>query len=244
MTPRMAVMIQVPSLFRLRTRSSHQGPARSPLLPRIPAARLRTPRRQSTSTGVSQRARRSTGGPAATIHSRVLQRVAVPAKPASGRARGPPRGGDSPRRPPGPGSGRRAPRASAPRRVDPTAGPQAEVEPRVAGRQVAAAADAPGDLAAAAGGDRDRRPDGVAVRPRPLEAEGHEVARPRRLVVEGDQRLVLRDDQDVDAAVVVEVADGQPAADAGHLPRGPGPRRRRRSAGRSAPPSRSCAGIA
>ena len=40
---------------------------------------------------------------------------------------------------------------------------EAEVEPGVAGRQVAAAADPLGDLAAAGRGERHARADGVAV---------------------------------------------------------------------------------
>ena len=55
---------------------------------------------------------------------------------------------------------------------------QAEVEPRVAGRLVAAAADAPGDEAPAAGDDGDLRPDGVAVRAATLQAEGQRTGRP------------------------------------------------------------------
>ena len=61
----------------------------------------------------------------------------------------------------------------------------------------------------------DHGADPVAVRCRPLEAKREEVTpAPRRLrIVEIDQRLVLRDHHRVEPAVVVEVADGQPAAD-------------------------------
>src|SRR4051812_6296732 len=61
-------------------------------------------------------------------------------------------------------------------RLDPVDRAQAEEEARVAGRLVAAAADAPGDLLPAAGRHGDLCPDGVAVGSGPLQAEGEPVA--------------------------------------------------------------------
>ncbi len=55
---------------------------------------------------------------------------------------------------------------------------ETEVEARIAGGLVAAAADALGDLASAAGGEGDPGPDAVAVGCRPFEPERDEAARP------------------------------------------------------------------
>src|SRR5262249_57417053 len=80
-------------------------------------------------------------------------------------------------------------------------------------RQVAATAEPRRDLTPAPGGDRDPGADAVAIGGGSLEGEGQEVAGGgSRLVVEQGQRGALGDDQDVDAAVVVDVADGQSAA--------------------------------
>ena len=62
--------------------------------------------------------------------------------------------------------------------VDHPRRPEAEVEPRVARRLVAAAADPPGGLAAAAGRDRHPGADGVAVRRRSPPAGGSGSGRP------------------------------------------------------------------
>ena len=74
--------------------------------------------------------------------------------------------------------------------VDPARGPgdldlvgdveraEAEVEPGVGGRLVAAAADPPGDPAPAAGRDRDPGADGVAVRGAALPGGGSASGRP------------------------------------------------------------------
>src|SRR5262249_13294948 len=55
--------------------------------------------------------------------------------------------------------------------------PQAEVEPAVGGRKEAAAAEPPDDLGPARGRDPHLGADGVAVRGRPLQPEGHRPAR-------------------------------------------------------------------
>ena len=107
---------------------------------------------------------------------------------------------------------------------------QAEVEPRVARRLVAAAAGAPGHAAPAAGDDRDPRPDGVAVGAATLQAEGQRPA-PFGPVVEVGQRLVMRQDQHVLPAVVVEIAHDQAAPMRGTR-QGGRPGRRHQSAGR------------
>ena len=127
-------------------------------------------------------------------------------------------------------------------RLDPVGPAEPEVEPRIGGGQVAAAADALGDLATAPARDRHPGADAVAVGGGPFEAEGEEVAA-RGPVVEIGQGRVLGDDQEVEPAVVVEVADGQPAADAGDRPGGAG---RLGDVDQAAPraPARSWAGIA
>ena len=89
------------------------------------------------------------------------------------------------------------------------------MEPGVGGRLVAPAADPPGASRVA--------PPAVTVTRAPtasrFEAVAFEPERQRAAalgpVVEVGQRAVLGEDQEVDPAVVVEVAGGQPAADAG-----------------------------
>src|SRR5689334_17865735 len=82
---------------------------------------------------------------------------------------------------------------------------EAEMEPRVAGRGVAAAPEPPGGLPPPGADDRHTRPDRIAVRCRPLEAQRYEMAGALGPVVEVRQRRVLRDQQEVGAPVVVEV---------------------------------------
>src|SRR5438552_750076 len=82
---------------------------------------------------------------------------------------------------------------------------EAEVDARVGGRLVAAAADAPGHAAPAPGDDRDLRPDGVAVRLAAFQAEGQKPAAVAP-VVQVSQRLAVREDQHVLSAVIVDVA--------------------------------------
>ena len=57
----------------------------------------------------------------------------------------------------------------------------------------------------------------------PFKTEGHAVARLASPVVEIRQRLILGEDDGIDAAVVIEIAGGETAADARHPPRGAGP---------------------
>src|SRR5688500_2392325 len=98
------------------------------------------------------------------------------------------------------------------------------MQPRVARRQVAAAAEPRRGLAARPGGHGDPGADAVATGDDSLEGQGQEEAGAgSRLVAEQGQRRPLADDQDVLATVVVDVADGQPAAQAEDLPGGPSP---------------------
>ena len=85
---------------------------------------------------------------------------------------------------------------------------KAELEAWVAGSLVAAAAKPPGDTRLAAGGYADFRPDGIAVRGRALQTECQVVAA-AGLVVGVHQWGVEARHEEVEAAVVVEVADGQ-----------------------------------
>src|SRR5262249_47050120 len=98
---------------------------------------------------------------------------------------------------------------------------EAEMEARVAGRLVAATADAPGLLATARDDDGDAGSDGVAVGGGPLRA-GRQGVGGGGLVVEVSQRLALAEQEQVDTAIVVEIARRQAAADPGDAPRGPG----------------------
>ena len=83
------------------------------------------------------------------------------------------------------------------------------MQPRVTRRQVAATAEPRRDLTPAARGHRDLGADAVAIGGDPLEGQGEEVAGGGNgLVVEQGQWVRLADDQDVHAAVVVNVADG------------------------------------
>src|SRR5262249_30983410 len=62
--------------------------------------------------------------------------------------------------------------------------------------------------------------DTIAVGVGPFETKRDEMAT-RGPVVDVSQGRVLGDDQQVEPAVVVEVADGKPSTDAGYPPRGP-----------------------
>ncbi len=133
---------------------------------------------------------------------------------AGARLSADPRGAGSRNRPGGRTSDRSAPTASGPRpSVDPLGPAEAEMEPGVGRREVAAAAEPPGMLAATAGLQGHHGADGVAVRRAAFEAEGGEVAR-LGLVVEVGERADLVHDDRVEPAVVVQVADGQTAAHA------------------------------
>ncbi len=123
------------------------------------------------------------------------------------------------------------------------ASPSPKCRRRIRRRLVAPAAEPLGHPDPAAARDRDLGPHGVAVRLRPLELEDDEVPGALRLVVEVDQGLVLRDDDDVGPAIVVEVADGQAAAEVQRLERGC-PRVFEASVSRPPGlPSRSCKGM-
>ena len=99
---------------------------------------------------------------------------------------------------------------------------QAEMEARVGGRLIATAPVTPGAAATAAGRDGNDRAHAVAVGPRPFQEKRDGVAgRARGLVVEEDERRILRHRNQVDAAVVVEIARGQGAADPRDAPGGP-----------------------
>src|SRR5688572_18081478 len=98
------------------------------------------------------------------------------------------------------------------------------MQPRVARREVAAAAEPRRNLAPAPGGHRYSGADAAAIGGDSRETQGQAVAGAgSRLMAEQGQRCPLADDQDVHAAVVVEVTDGQPAAQAEDLPGRPGP---------------------
>ena len=95
---------------------------------------------------------------------------------------------------------------------------QPEMQSRVARRLVAASALARDDLAPAERSKRHPCAHGVPIGFRAFEANGQIMADAFRLVVEVSDGLILREDQGVDAAVVVEIAGGQAAADALNLP--------------------------
>src|SRR5438046_2643949 len=97
------------------------------------------------------------------------------------------------------------------------------MEPWVAGRQVAAAAESLRDLAQSARLDDHPGAYAVPVRCRPLQRDRDGMAS-RRPVVEINQWLVLGDQDGVDAPVVVQVADGQAPADVGDEQGRTGPR--------------------
>jgi hypothetical protein len=105
---------------------------------------------------------------------------------------------------------------------------QAEVKTGVAPRQVSASAEPRGDLSPARDGHGHPRADGVAVRGGPLEPEGEEMVWGRSPIAEQGEREVLGDEQQVNAAVVVQVAGRQSTPQPGGLARAPrrGPRRR------------------
>ena len=101
--------------------------------------------------------------------------------------------------------------------LDPVSVSQAEVETWVARRLEAATPRPPGHESPAGSNDRDPGADGVAVRAATLQAEGE---RPSTFgpVVEVGHGLVVRQDQHVLTAVVVEIAHDQAATHAWHAP--------------------------
>ena len=98
---------------------------------------------------------------------------------------------------------------------------EAEVEAGVAGRLIAAPADAPGGPATTAGRDRDAGADRLALRRRRFQQERQRVTA-LGAVVEIGQRPVERRDHQVDPAVIVEVAGGEAPADPRDQPGRPG----------------------
>ena len=78
----------------------------------------------------------------------------------------------------------------------------------------------------AAGDDLDPGPDGVAVAARPDQLEADPVIAGRGVVAEQGGRAVLVVDDDVDVAVVVEVAERGSVADVVGVEVGPGVARR------------------
>src|SRR4051794_16931574 len=95
------------------------------------------------------------------------------------------------------------------------------MKPGVAGRLVASPADLPGRLTPAAGRHDDPRTDRVAVPSGPFEGK----RQPRAAggpIVEISQRYVLREDQEVDPSVVVEIARGESPGHAQDRPGGAG----------------------
>ena len=91
---------------------------------------------------------------------------------------------------------------------------QAEMQPGIAGRLIAAPADALGHAAPPAAVNRDPRPHGIAVRSGTLQAEPDEMAR-RTLrgcpgsVVQVNEWLILIEHDRVETPVVIQVADRQ-----------------------------------
>ncbi len=105
-------------------------------------------------------------------------------------------------------------------RLHPLARSQPEMESRVAGRLKAPASEPRRDLGATAGPDGDHGTDSIPVRPGPFELKYYEMAADSLgLVPEFDQRFVLRDHQGIEPSVVVEVADGEAAANVEPLER-------------------------
>ena len=94
---------------------------------------------------------------------------------------------------------------------------------RVARRQIAAAAEPRGDLGPARDGHGHPAPTASRLEVVPSSASVRKwFWDVESLIVEQGQRGVLGDEQQVDAAVVVEVAGGQSAAQPGDLPGVPG----------------------
>ena len=97
-----------------------------------------------------------------------------------------------------------------------------EVQPDVAVREVAVAAAALGALHEIAGADGDEGADGGAIGPACVEIDDQIVAAVAAVVAQDRRRAVEIVDDDVEVAVVVEIADGRAAADRGLAERGAG----------------------
>ena len=85
-----------------------------------------------------------------------------------------------------------------------------EMEARIGAGLEAPAADPEADAFSPRTRDRDPRPDGVAIRPGPFQAEADEMAATARSGCAENERLVLDDDDRVDAAVVVQSPTARP----------------------------------
>ena len=91
------------------------------------------------------------------------------------------------------------------------AGSQAKMKTGVARREIAASAEPRGDLSPARDSDSNSRSDGIPVRGGPFEPERDEMVLGLGPIVEQGERNVLGDEQQIDAAVVVQVADRESA---------------------------------
>ena len=110
---------------------------------------------------------------------------------------------------------------------DPRRSPQAEVESRISGRLVAAAADPLRDWRRPPASSSTRAPTPSRFERTPSQPRASPSGRLRLVWLwKIDERLILRQDDGVDPAVVVEVADGQAAAQVERLERRPGSGRR------------------
>src|SRR5579875_2245165 len=102
--------------------------------------------------------------------------------------------------------------------IDPRRLSQPEVEAVVVRRLVAPAADPLPGLPASGDCDTHQRAHGIAVGPGPFQGKADGVPNPPAPVVEIGQGLALGEDDQVEPAVVVEVAGGQSAPDPGDRP--------------------------
>ncbi len=96
-------------------------------------------------------------------------------------------------------------------RVDAGRLPEPEVDSGVAAGLEAGAADPEADALSPRARDRDSRAHGIAIRSGSCESKADEMSPRLGPVVQQDERLVLDDDNRIEAAIVVEIADGQPS---------------------------------
>ncbi len=85
------------------------------------------------------------------------------------------------------------------------------MDPGIRGGLVASPASSPGKVATPTGIDDHPSPDGVSIRRRAFEQESQRPAA-LGLIVEVNQGLPLRQNQDIDTSIVIQVADSKPAA--------------------------------
>ena len=105
--------------------------------------------------------------------------------------------------------------------LDPVCVSQSEVDSGIAGRLVTPSAHPPGDEAPSCHRNRHPSADGVSIGPGSgsLQSKCHVVSADGA-VVEIRQRLVVPKQQEVDAAIVVEIARGKASAHARDAPGG------------------------